>query len=175
MHGRTDAGAGIRKQEIKDPSSVSLQHKAKHFSKSSAASKESTVKQGQRRRLCQWPMPTTKKSSFKKIRPRKKRKRGYLFCSPIGIRRETSSVFSLMLEITPGKWIPIPRSPKKNKNFSSFFDVATDTGGVIAELFFFCRLKFFKRQPELTRTNYSVSAVSTQKHPMEMKISGEAS
>jgi len=76
------------------------------------------------------------KVQFQKNPPQKKRKRGYLFCSPIGIRRETSSVFSLMLEITPGKWIPIPRSPKKNKNFSSFFDVATDTGGVIAELFF---------------------------------------
>jgi hypothetical protein len=175
MHGRTDAGAGISKQEIQDPSSVFLQQKAKHFSKSSAATKTPQSNRGNAGGYvsgqCQLPKSPVSKSS-----PQKKTKRGYRFFLPSDERsRESSSVFSLMLEITPGNGYRYLGPRKRIRISQASYDVATDTGGVVAELFFFLSSKVFKRQPELTRTNYSVSAVSTQNHPIEKKISGEAS
>lgn len=90
---------GYASKKSKTPPPSPSNRRPSIFPKSSAPNKYSTVKQGQTLAVMSVANANSpKESSFKKkIRPRKKEKKRI----PIGIRRETSSVFSLMLEITP--------------------------------------------------------------------------
>lgn len=130
---------GYASKKSKTPPPSPSNRRPSIFPKSSAPSKDSTVKQGQTLAVMSVANAySPKKSSFKKkIPPQKKKKK------EDSLRHQTRNIVSLLAYARNNarEWIPRPRSPKKNKKFPSFDGVATDTGGVITELFFSLSLR----------------------------------